>query len=130
MIDKGVCDKGFIWDPSNCECECYKFCNFSEYLEYKNCKCKKRSVDKLVECSSAEEYAENIDEKRLIEINSSECNSVENKCKHNSCTLYIALFLIIFTANIGIGSYFLCFYCNLKKDLICVKFGTRTQTTI
>ena len=21
LIDKGVCDKGFIWNPSNCECE-------------------------------------------------------------------------------------------------------------
>ena len=20
LIDKGVCDKGFIWNPSNCEC--------------------------------------------------------------------------------------------------------------
>ena len=22
LIDKGTCDKGFIWNPSNCECEC------------------------------------------------------------------------------------------------------------
>ena len=22
LIDKGVCDKGFIWNPSNCECLC------------------------------------------------------------------------------------------------------------
>ena len=21
LIDKGVCDQGFIWNPSNCECE-------------------------------------------------------------------------------------------------------------
>ena len=21
LIDKGVCDKGFIWNPINCECE-------------------------------------------------------------------------------------------------------------
>ena len=21
LIDKGVCDKGFIWNPSNCECK-------------------------------------------------------------------------------------------------------------
>ena len=52
LIDKGVCDKGFIWNPSNCECECYKSCDISEYLDYKNCKCKKRLVDKLVgECT-------------------------------------------------------------------------------
>ena len=24
LIDKGVCDKGFIWNPSNCDCECDK----------------------------------------------------------------------------------------------------------
>ena len=22
LIDKDVCDKGFIWNTSNCECEC------------------------------------------------------------------------------------------------------------
>ena len=36
--DKGACDKGFIWNPSNCECKYYKSCDFSEYLNYKNCK--------------------------------------------------------------------------------------------
>ena len=41
LIDKDVCDKGFFWNPSNCKCECYKSCDLSEYLDYKNCKCKK-----------------------------------------------------------------------------------------
>ena len=22
LINKGICDKGFIWNPSNCECVC------------------------------------------------------------------------------------------------------------
>ena len=22
LINKGVCDKGYAWNPSNCECEC------------------------------------------------------------------------------------------------------------
>ena len=39
VINKGVCDKGFIWNRSNCECD--KSFNISEYLDYKNCKCKK-----------------------------------------------------------------------------------------
>ena len=38
LTDKGVCDKGFIWNPSNWECECSKSCDFSDYLDYKNCK--------------------------------------------------------------------------------------------
>ena len=46
LIDKGVCDRGFIWNPSNCECERYKSCDFSGYLDYENCKSKKRLVNK------------------------------------------------------------------------------------
>ena len=52
VIDKGVCDKGYIWNPSNCECECDKSCDISEYLYYKNYKCKERLIDKLFyECT-------------------------------------------------------------------------------
>ena len=56
LIDKGICDKRFIWNPSNCECECDKSCDVEEYLDYENCKCRNRLVDKLVE-----ECSENID---------------------------------------------------------------------
>ena len=48
LIDKGVCDKGFIWNPSKCECECDKTCDIGEYLDYENCKCRKKLVDKLM----------------------------------------------------------------------------------
>ena len=34
LIDKCVCNKGFIWNPSNCELEWNKSCNVSEYLDY------------------------------------------------------------------------------------------------
>ena len=36
LIDKRICDKGFIWNSSNCECECDKSCDIGEYLDYKN----------------------------------------------------------------------------------------------
>ena len=49
-------DKGFIWNPSNCECD--KSCHVEEYLDYANCKCRKELIDKLVE-----ECNENIDGK-------------------------------------------------------------------
>ena len=61
MIDKGICDKGFIWNPSNCECECDKSCDVGEYLDFENCR--KRLIDKLVE-----ECIENIDEKIYIQV--------------------------------------------------------------
>ena len=49
MIDKGICDKRFNWNLSNCECECDTPCDAGEYLGYKNYKCRKRLIDKLVE---------------------------------------------------------------------------------
>ena len=58
-----MCDKGFIWNPSNCECECDKSCDIEEYLDYKNCKCKKKIIDKL-----AEECSENIYENETTDI--------------------------------------------------------------
>ena len=61
LIDKGMCDKGFIWNPSNCECECDKSCDIVEYLDYKNCQCRNKLVDKLVEAC-----IENIDGNRML----------------------------------------------------------------
>ena len=63
MIDKGICDKRFIWNPSNCECECDKLCDVREYVNYENCKRRKNLVDKLVE-----ECTENIDELKIAGI--------------------------------------------------------------
>ena len=62
---------------------------------------KKKLVNKLVGCSSAEECIENIEEIRLVETTSSKN---ENKLKFSSCTLYIVLFSIFFTINVGIGT--------------------------
>ena len=35
LIDKEICDKQFIWNPNNCECECDKSCDIGEYLDIK-----------------------------------------------------------------------------------------------
>ena len=110
--DKCRCNKWFIWNASDCECECDKLCNVDEYLDYENCKCRKKLVDKLVE-----ECTENVEEVKLAKI-----TSTENKNKHkcSSCTLYIVLFSIIFTINVGIGTYFLYFHWYLKKMLLAL----------
>ena len=61
LIDKGMCDKGYIWNPSNCECEYDKLCDVGEYLDYKNYKCRNKLLDKLVE-----ECSENIDRNKML----------------------------------------------------------------
>ena len=107
MTDKEICDKVFIWNPSNCEGECDKSCDVEEYLDYANCKCRKKLVDKLVE-----ECTENIDEVKIAGMALFECGS---KCK-SSCTIYIVLIAIVFTISIGIGTYFIYYkYKNHDK---------------
>ena len=40
-----LCNKGLVWNPSYCECECDKSCDVRKYLYHKNCKCRKRLAD-------------------------------------------------------------------------------------
>ena len=49
IIGKGRGDKGFIWNPSICECKCEKSCDIGQYLDLKNCKCRKKLISQLVE---------------------------------------------------------------------------------
>ena len=80
LIDKGTCDTGLIQNTCDCKCECDKLCDVGEYLDYENCKCRKKLVDKLVE-----EYTENINGHEMIY--NGTLNDYENVC--NSCTIYI-----------------------------------------
>ena len=111
---------GFIWNPSNCECECDKY-DIGEYLDYSNCKCRRKLVDPLVE-----EYTENIEETKLVKT----FTENKNKDKRSSCTLYIILFSVSFTINFGIDIYFVysCWY--LKKDDFHAMIDTHTETLI
>ena len=108
LIDKGVCDKGYTCNPSKRECECDKSCDVGEYLDYKNCKCRKKLVDKLVgECGK------NVDEAKLTEIALAEN---ENSYKCSFFTVSIVFFFIFFTINVGaISAYFVYFRRCLKK---------------
>ena len=82
LIDNGVCDKGYIWNPSNCECD--KSCDIAEYLDYQNCKCRKRLIDKLVD-----ECTKTVEEVKPAIITLAEN---ENSYKCSSCITYTVLF--------------------------------------
>ena len=86
LIDKSVCDKGYAWNPSDCECECDKSYDLGEYLDYKNCKYRKKLVSEIVyECT------ETAEEVKLAKITLAKN---ENSYKCSSCTVYNALFWI------------------------------------
>ena len=72
-------------------------------------KCRKKLVNKIVE-ECAENVKENVKLAKII------LAEYENNHKCSSCTLYIVLFSIIFTVNIGIGTYFFYYkYMNHVK---------------
>ena len=48
-------------NPNNSECECDKSCSIGEYINYKNCKCRNKLIDPLVE-----ECTENTNETSLV----------------------------------------------------------------
>ena len=112
LIDKGVCDKGLIWNgiwnPSHCECEYYKSCDFIEYLDNKNCKCRKEFVDKLTE-----ECTENIDKVKVTRMALFEH---ENECEC-SYTICVVLAVIVFIISIRVGVYFIYSHCYLKNNV-------------
>ena len=123
LIDKGVCDKGYIFNPSNSECECDKSCNVGQYLDYSHCKCQKKLIDPLIE-----ECTENDDETKLVNITFTEN---ENNYEHSSCKVYIVLMTVVFTIFTGIIIYFV--YCNwsfIKKKFFCIKSNAHKETII
>ena len=121
MIDNGRSDKRYIKSPSNCKCKCDKLCDVGVYLDHKNCKCRKRLIDKLVE-----ECIENIDGNKMIY--NSTLNDYVKICSFS--TVYIVYIVSHFLMIIVIHSTYFYFHWYLKKHITCVKFNTNTQTTI
>ena len=116
LINKMVCDKGYIWNPSNCACECDKLCDIGQYLDYKNCVCRKSLVDKLVEgCISV------IDGDTMY----NETLSVTSSNGCSSCTTYIILFSVFLLISSVFGGVFIYYrrYKNRKNDVPTVTYS-------
>ena len=110
LSEKERCDKGFIWNPSNCNSERDKSCDIGEYLDYTNCKCTQKIAGSLVE-----EYSKNIDENEMIyneTLDEIPLNGYKKVC--GSCTLCIVLFVIFLVISTVITAVFVHFYWYSK----------------
>ena len=111
---KCVCNNKQRWNNDRCRCECKKLidkgikcdrsCDTGQYLDYKNCKCRKKLVDKLVE-----ECGKNITENEMVY--NGTLNDYKKVC--NSCTIYIGLFALAFLIIFSISSAFIYFHWYL-----------------
>ena len=107
LIDKGTCDDGFIWNPSKCERD--KSCDVGQYLDYENCKCRKKLSDKLIE-----ECSEDTDGSNMIyNATLNGYGSISKPCK-----IYMVSLVIFFIISIGISSAFLYFQWYLKSIIL------------
>ena len=88
--------------------ECDKNCGVSEYLDYENCKCRKKLVDKIID-----ECAETIDETKLANITFTEN---ENNYQCGSCIVYIVLMIVAFTVSTGITVHLVYYNWSLIKN--------------
>ena len=73
------CDKGYVWNPSTCECQCDKWCKQGQYLDHKNCVCKNKLIGRLIE-----EYTSLINETMIN-------NNKDNITNNN---IYLILFIV------------------------------------
>ena len=71
-----------MWNPSTCSCECDRYCETGQYLDYTNCVCRKKIIDDLIEqCASIVD----------IEIKN---NTFSKKSDESSSNIYLNLFTV------------------------------------
>ena len=92
--------------------------NIREYLNYENCKCRQRLIDKLVK-----NYIENIDESTVIYNKALNVIPLKNykkicsSCQRSSCTIYIALLVMFFMVSLSIRDISIYFHWYLKSSI-------------
>ena len=90
LVSKLVCDKGYMWNPSTCSCECDKYCEVGQYLDYRECVCRKKLIDDLIEqCTTVVDMEINKGTD-LVNISSDNVNSLSN-----SSNIYLFLFVTV-----------------------------------
>ena len=111
LVSKLVCDKGYMWNPSTCSCECDKYCEVGQYLDYKNCVCRKKLIDDLIEqCTSIVD----IEIKNGLDIFTNFTvtkNIVTPVNSDNSTNIYLFLFVAVLIVAVLVAAGFI-YYCR------------------
>ena len=109
LVSKLVCDKGYMWNPSTCSRKCYRYCETGQYLDYKNCVCRKKIIDDLIEqCTSIVD----------IEIKN---NTLSKKNDESSSNIYFILFIVFLMLFILFLIGFIYYWCKNNNKAITKK---------
>ena len=117
LVSKLVCDKGYMWNPSTCACECDKYCEIGQYLDYKNCVCRKKLIDDLIEqCTSIVDLELKDGTDLLCSATTRFVNNTGNGSSlssSNSGNVYLLLFIAVLIVAVLLVAGFV-YYC--RKD--------------
>ena len=97
------CAKGYMLNPSTCECQCDKWCKQGQYLDHKNCVCKNKLIGRVIEeCTSV------INETMIN-------NNEDNTTNNNTYLILFIMFLIKFIVFL-IGFIYYCRHSNFDRQ--------------
>ena len=125
------------------KCECDKSCKTSQYLDYLDCKCKKKIIHLIVEkCTAYDDDQTKIVNKtvtktdnktKLIIITVTKNDNqtkIVNKTVENSCKVYIVLTIGSIAISTVYTFYFVHYNWFLIFNNIFTKYNTRKETII
>ena len=99
-----------IWNPSTCMCECNKYCEVGQYLDYKSCVCSKKLIDDLIEqCTSIVD----LEIKNGISLLSR--GSISDNASKSSTNVYLFLFVVLLIVLILLIARFI-YYCRKENS--------------
>ena len=123
LASKLVCEEGYIWNLSTCTCECDKYCEIGQYLDYKNCVCRKKLIDDLIEqCTSIVD----IEIKNDTDIFTSSTvtkNIVTPVNSDNSTNIYLFLFVAVLIVAVLVPAGFTYYF---RKNNLTTKLDNKT----
>ena len=96
-VSKLACDKGYMWNPSTCSCQCDRYCETGQYLDYKNCVCRKKIIDDLIEqCTSIVD----------MDIKNNTFSKKSNEASSNIYFVLFIVFLVLFILFLVVFIYY------------------------
>ena len=110
------CAKGYMQNPSTCECQCDTWCKQGQYLDHKNCVCKNKLIRRVIEqCTSV--------------INETMINNKKDNIANNNYLILFIVFLIGFIAFL-IGFIYYCQRSNCDRKRLRDFIYPKVKTSI
>ena len=96
-----------MWNPSTCTCECDKYCETGQYLDYGSCVCRNKLIDPfLEECTTIAD----------IEVGNNNSSNAVTSTIVVVGRVYFVLFIMLLLVSVVTSGLFVYFYCCKKNN--------------